>query len=217
MSRVLEANCDTFVAYKDIEKCIESVKFGESGESVESVKSVKYVESVPSLNILFGILEKFKLNEAIIRPTLRLLCQMQPEARMIDDRLAQALLFYSSTLRNENVRSIAMASLKHLHPGLLTQIPEVIFNLLLDDSDEIRREGCDIVSWLLSSSSARSFNLLYSLRSYVALVGHQIFYDYLRSKRLLPSTVSSPSSLILFEQEPLNEFLDLAWLEYNFF
>ena len=42
--------------------------------------------------------------------------------------------------------------------------------------------------------------------------------DYLESKRLSTSASSSasPSSLILFEQEPLNEFFDLGWLEYNF-
>lgn len=168
MSQVLESS---FVAYRDIESCLNSLSN----------------ESLPSCDVLFGILNKFKLNEAIIRPTLRLLCQIQQVSSAIDVRLGQALLFYSSFLSNENVRLICLEALKHLHPDLLLQIPEVIFNVLLDDSDDIRREGCEVVSPLFTASktagSARSFNLLYSLRAYVQLVDQQAFRNFLESKR----------------------------------
>lgn len=184
----------TFVAYQEIEDCLRTLE-----------------ASQVSADILFGILTKFKLNEAIIEPTLRLLCQVQGES--IDDRLAAALKYYSSFLTNENVRFICVAALKCLTPALLVQIPSVMFDLLLDDSNEIREEACKLIASL--TKSPRSLNLLSSLRAFVDLVGNDIFRAYLESQPSIAAT-SAPGSLVLFEQEPLNAFIDTKWLLFHF-
>ncbi len=186
-----------FVTYKRVEQCLLCL----DSKSAET-------------EILFGVLERFKLNEAIAKPCLRLLCEKQCD-EVLDERLLAALSFYSGFLGNENVRLMCLSALSHLQPAkLLLQIPHVIFNVLLDDCEEIRMQGCELISPLLFPGPNRSFNLLYSLRAYVSLVSQQVFASYLASLSV-SSSPASPS-LILFEHEPLNEFLDLNWLEYNF-
>lgn len=203
-----------FTSYKDIERCLRAL----------ATRSIAESETVPAsseqLDILYGVLDKFRLNEAIIGPALSMLCRSQQEtaAAVLDRRLASALEFYSSFLTNENVRLLSVAALRELDSRLLTRIPGVIFNVLLDDSEDIRSQGCELICPLIGHCRPR--NLFTSLRSFVGLVGRDVFIKYLREQNATTATATAeanvPTSLVLFEQEPLNAFIDPRWLEYNF-
>lgn len=182
----------SFAKYRDLSLCLAS--FASVGSDDD---------------LFYRILNRFKLNEAIIGPTLVLLCKHQRSN--IDDRLAQALEFYSDFESNENVRLLAANAIVHLDRSLLPQIPSVIFNILLDDSEEIRLLGCKLVA------PENTSNLLCSLEAFAEESGAAFFREFLNRKISAKNSESCASnSLVLFEKEPLNAFLDVYWLDYTF-
>lgn len=161
------------------------------------------------LDIIYEILCKFKLNEDIASSSLRLLCKSAREP--VDTRLVSLLESYSALEMNENLRYIAMQSLRHIKSDLLKFFPQSIISLLLDDTDELRNEACR----LLNPSSP--FNPSESLSRFINSNGMNSFIEFLNRHENSHSFISNRANqTCLFEKEPLNLFIDLHFLRKKF-
>lgn len=160
-----------------------------------------------SADIIYKIVEKFKLNEEIILIALPLLCRQSNE--YIDDRLVSLLSFYSASESNENLRIIALESLKMLNSKFFRNIPDCIFSLLLDDDEDIRMGICTILDSVNPSSPAKT------LKNFISLVGPSEFIKFL-DKYQENHSISEESNVKLFEREPLNLFIDIQYLRKKF-
>lgn len=155
------------------------------------------------------VLARFTLNEEILKICLVKLCESCADFKDLDENLSNLFYFYSSEDKNENLRFIVLEALSKLNPILFSSIPACIFNLLLDDDDEIRNEMCRLIN------PANPFNLAQTLRNFIHLVGRECFLNFLKNYREKhPSTATR--NLILFEKEVLNLFIDTEYLAIKF-
>lgn len=160
-----------------------------------------------SADIIYKILEKFKLNEEIIMIALPLLCRQSSE--FIDDRLVPLLSLYSASGSNENLRFIVLESLKVLKSNFFRNIPDCIFSLLLDDDEDIRMGICTVLNSVTPSSPAKT------LKNFIDLVGPSEFSKFLENYQE-NHFISEESNVKLFEREPLNLFIDIQYLRKKF-
>lgn len=158
-------------------------------------------------NVIHSIVEKFKLNEEILAIALPLLCRRASET--FDDRLVPLLAFYSASERNENLRFIALDSLKMLRFDLFELIPESVFNLILDDDEEIRLGICKVLN------SSNPLCPAETIRKFIRHVGTAEFTKFLENYQKHHSS-QDESHLKLFEKEPLNLFIDVQFLRKKF-
>ena len=162
---------------------------------------------------LFEILSRFKLNEEVLRICLVKLCEMCTKLDDLNGPLCNLLFFHSSEDKNENLRFIVLEALSKLNTEFFSAIPGCIFNLLLDDDEEIRSEMCRLFN------PDDPLNLAQTLRNYIQLVGRERFHEYLgdyiksHPEKELPIVSKDP---ILFEKEVLNLFIDPNYLLAKF-
>ena len=161
-----------------------------------------------SIDAVFKVVERFKLNEEIMKISLPLLCQSV--ADKFDDRLESLLSFYSASESNENLRFIALESLKTLNSKFFKNVPECIFSLLLDDEEEIRLGICKILN------SANPLSPAETLKRFINLVGISEFTKFLENYQNLYLNFENNSDMKLFEKEPLNLFIDIKYLKKKF-
>ena len=157
-------------------------------------------------DIIYNVVEKFKLNEEIIILALSLLCKRSNE--IFDDRLVSLLTFYSASESNENLRFIVLESLKMLNYKFFKNIPDCIFNLILDDVEDIRLEVCKILKSPGASNPSKT------LKNFINLVGNSEFIKFLeiyQKNHLIQ--VQEESNIKLFEKEALNLFIDIQYLK----
>ena len=124
-----------------------------------------------AIDVAHSIVEKFRFNEEILSIALPLLCRRASEN--FDDRLVPLLAFYSASERNENLRFIALDSLKMLRSDFFKRIPESIFSLILDDDEEIRLVMCKVLNPSNHLCPAET------LRRFIRLVGTSEFIKFL--------------------------------------
>jgi hypothetical protein len=156
-----------------------------------------------STNAIHSIVERFRLNDEILAIAFPLLCRRASEN--FDDRLVSLFAFYSAAERNENLRFIALDSLKQLHSDYFKLIPESIFSLIVDDDEEIRLGICKVLNASNPLCPAES------LRRFIGQVGTTEFIKFLDNYQKKHSC-HEDSHLKLFEKEPLNLFIDVQFL-----
>lgn len=171
------------------------------------------VESKFELQIL-TILETFKLNEEIVSRCLRILCSNASDDSIHFSRLRNHLNIYATAENNENLRFIALESLKYLDPGLLTQVPKAVLSLLLDDDEELRGETCQLLNWLQEIP----VNPAETLQNFIILIGLDEFSRFLDDHNCNndDNNTSNNNNMKLFEKEPLNLFIDIQYLRKKY-
>lgn len=128
------------------------------------------------------------------------------EKNFVDEKLKSILNFYSSPENNENLRFIALKGIEKLNRELLNQIPVCIFNLLLDDNEDIRNGACKILN------PSITLNLFETLKQFIYnLKSSKEFSDFLDAYDERNSRVAKGTNR-LFEKEPLNLFIDTQYL-----
>ena len=127
---------------------------------------------------------------------------------------------YAAAENNENLRRIALESLKCLDPGLLIQVPKAVLSLLLDDDEELRGETCQLLNWLQEIP----VNPAETLQNYIKLIGLDEFSKFLddhncnndNNNSNNTSSSSNNNNMKLFEKEPLNLFIDIQYLRKKY-
>ena len=156
------------------------------------------------------IIKRFKLNEEILSRALPILCKNY-DGSADREELENLLDYYASAGMNENLRLIALNSLKHMNFDLLKDFPHSVFSLLLDDEEEVRNETCK----LLNTES--HFNLAETLNKFVEIVGKQELTTFLSKYELTHRPSKSDNShSVLFDREQLNLFIDVQFLRKKF-
>ena len=129
----------------------------------------------------------------------------------IDERVKCLLTFYSSADKNENLRLILLSGLAELKKNIFQEIPQCIFNLLLDDDEEIRNEICIILS------KENTLNPAATLRKFIDSIEVSKFIEFLdKSEENQHVKTQETLKTTLFEKEPLNLFMDLQYLRKKF-
>lgn len=168
----------------------------------------QYLDDAEDLDpeLIIKIVEKFKLNEEILKLAIPILCKKAFEP--LCENLVGLLTFYASAENNENLRLIVLDGLNNLQTGLLKKLPKCIFRLLLDDEEEIRNEICRLLN------PSYPLNLAQTLKTFV---GSNVvdFIQFLNDYKSSNSPQKS-SKLELFEKEPLNLFIDIHYLQLKF-
>lgn len=188
--------------------------------------SIEFSKSVPNIKLICEILDccdpiyhtdiayeaisRFKLNEDIVSSSLRILCKSATGP--VDDRLVALLDSYSAIEMNENLRCIAMESLKLVKSDLLKFFPQTIYSLLLDDDEELRNEACQVLN------SLNPFNPSETLSRFIIENGQSTFIKFLDryENSYLVVDLSSNNKMVLFENERLNLFIDTQFLRTKF-
>lgn len=155
--------------------------------------------------MVFKIVERFKLNEEILKLAIPILCKTAREP--LNECLGELLTFYSSAENNENLRFIALEGLKTIQPELLQNMPQCVYSLLLDDDEEVRNEVCTILN------PTSPLNLAQTLREFVD--DSSKFIQFLNTYEALHAPQKA-LKIALFEKEPLNLFIDIQFLRMKF-
>lgn len=154
--------------------------------------------------IILQIIERFKLNEEILSAAVPILCKKA--SGPLDERFKTLLTFYSKAENNENLRFILISGLVEMKSELFKEIPHCIFNLILDDEEEIRTEICKLMSTL---------NPARNLRKFITSIGASDFEAFLDDYEKCHK-FNDENAMKLFQKEPLNLFIDLKHLRQKF-